>query len=517
LKAVYIDKHLYGLRCSTALKFFDIAAEVEVSTQEDAPLPVAIVGGGPVWLAAAANLALRREPFVVFEAGPSAGHSISQWRHVQLFSPWRYCIDAAARRLLDETGWAAPDADALPTGGELIDGYLSPLAAHPAIAPHVRYGARVSGISRQGFDKMRSAGREAAPFEVRLSGGTSVKARAVIDASGTWTSPNPLGANGLAVAGEEESAPHISYGIPDVRGDERARFAGKRVLVVGSGHSAINSVLDLIRLRESEPATSVLWAMRRPAGERLYGGETNDALPARGALGSRARAAIETGNVALLAPFRIVRLDSVDGSVRVAGELEGAEQTVLVDEIIVATGFRPDLDMLRELRLSLDPGLEATAALAPLIDPNVHSCGTVPPHGYRELAHAEAGFFVVGMKSYGRAPTFLMATGYEQVRSVVAHLAGDEAAATRVELVLPETGVCGLTSDDACCGTSDVTSQLGDDLIPLAQVASSACCGGPALSDSTACCALDETAKASGEAGCGCGAGAERAAVVAVS
>ena len=100
-----------------------------------------------------------------------------------------------------------------------------------------------------------------------------------------------------------------------------------------------------------------------------------------------------------------------------------------MDAIAAATGFRPDLDMLREVRLDLDPAVEAPARLAPLIDPNFHSCGTVPPHGEELLRHPDDGFYIVGMKSYGRAPTFLLATGYEQVRSIAAALAGDTAAA----------------------------------------------------------------------------------------
>ncbi|SCF83810.1 hypothetical protein GA0115254_118614 [Streptomyces sp. Ncost-T10-10d] len=107
--------------------------------------------------------------------------------------------------------------------------------------------------------------------------------------------------------------------------------------------------------------------------------------------------------------------------------------------------------------------------LAPLIDPNQHSCGTVYPHGAKELAHPEQDVYVVGMKSYGRAPTFLAMTGYEQVRSVAAALAGDNEAAERVELTLPETGVCGGAGlfdapnvarsegdGGGCCATSSV-------------------------------------------------------------
>jgi hypothetical protein len=97
--------------------------------------------------------------------------------------------------------------------------------------------------------------------------------------------------------------------------------------------------------------------------------------------------------------------------------------------------------MLRELRLTIDPWLESSGTVGPLIDPNLHSCGSVRPHGARELAHVENGFFIVGMKSYGRAGTFLLATGYEQVRSVVAALTDDIEASCRVELSLPETSI----------------------------------------------------------------------------
>jgi hypothetical protein len=60
-----------------------------------------------------------------------------------------------------------------------------------------------------------------------------------------------------------------------------------------------------------------------------------------------------------------------------------------VDEVVVLTGFRPDLSWLSELRLELDATLQAPRDLAPLIDPNVHSCGTVYPHGVKELGHPE--------------------------------------------------------------------------------------------------------------------------------
>ena len=444
--------------------------------------PVAVIGAGPVGLAAAAHLALRSEPFLVLEAGPSVGHAMAQWAHVRVFSPWRFNIDRAARQLLEAADWQAPDPEAMPTGGELLARYLKPLAAHPALARGIRLNTRVSAVTRQGMDKVKSTGREERPFALRLSDGETLLARAVIDASGTWFQPNPIGADGLPVPGEAEQAAHIAYGIPDVLGHERARYAGKRVLVIGSGHSAFNVLLDLAAL----PDTRVHWAMRRSEPGNVFGGGANDALPARGALGAEARRAVQSGRVELLAPFRV---QAIKPGLTVEAEHDGEDIALSVDEIVVATGFRPDLAMNREVRVTADPWLEAVPALAPLIDPNLHSCGTVRPHGAKELAQPEADYYVLGMKSYGRAPTFLMATGYEQARSVVAALVGDHAAAARVELELPQTGVC-----------------TGPAITLLAvESAAAGCCGGPAPAEADACCVADATAKAAGADGCGCG------------
>ncbi|MCI0570665.1 MAG: lysine N(6)-hydroxylase/L-ornithine N(5)-oxygenase family protein, partial [Myxococcaceae bacterium] len=302
-------------------------------------------------------------------------------------------------------------------------------------------------------------------------------ARAVIDASGTYQTPNPLGASGVPALGEEAHAGRIFYGIPDVLGAHRARYSGRRVLVVGSGHSAFNVLLDLAQLARKAPATRVAWAFRRPAGDRrLFGGAGKDALSARGDLGARTRALVQSGAVLLVPSFRLEALERTPEGVVAR---DGEHRLPAVDEVVATTGFRPDHAPLRELRLSLDASVEAPAALAPLIDPNLHSCGSVPPHGEAELRHPEQGFYVVGMKAYGRAPTFLLLTGYEQVRSVVAYLTGDLQAAREVQLVLPETGVCntdfrtvesatlaGVCSDGACATS----------VAPVEQVAAGGCC-----------------------------------------
>jgi NADPH-dependent 2,4-dienoyl-CoA reductase/sulfur reductase-like enzyme len=437
-------------------------------TQQGENLPVVVIGAGPVGLAAAAHLAERGVAFTVLESGTEAGAAVREWGHVRVFSPWRYNIDSAARRLLQGAGWSAPDEEELPTGHELVDGYLAPLAKHPAIAPHLRYGHQVTAIIRRGFDRVRTVGREAAPFVLRVETGEGearLLARAVIDASGTWRSPNVLGGDGLAASGEQRvrQSGVIASALPDVLGAERAAFAGRRVLVAGAGHSATNTLLFLAQLAEQEPGTEVAWAIRGQVGERVFGGGEDDELPARGALGSRLRELVDSGRVQLLTGFSIDAVHTEPDGVRVAA-IDG--RTVVVDRIVAATGFRPDHSIAAELRADWDPVLGSTRALAPLIDPHEHSCGTVPPHGQQELAHPEAGYYAVGMKSYGRAPTFLMATGYEQVRSITAYLDGDLEAAAELHLELPETGVCSANPDESagggsCCGPAPLTVSIG--------------------------------------------------------
>lgn len=436
----------------------------------DTALPVLVIGAGPVGLAAAAQLLARGLAPLVLEAGPEVGQAVRAWGHVRMFSPWAFNTDAAARALLEAEGWSPPDPVHHPTGAELVADYLAPLAATAALRPRIRTGAKVMGVARRDFGRLRDGARDAAPFILHVEtccGTEAIAARAVIDCTGTWHAPNPAGSHGLPAPGEAKHAARIAYAIPDVLGAARASYAGMTTLVVGAGHSAMNAVLDLVELAKAAPGTRILWAFRRPLGAVSFGGGGKDGLAQRGALGARAQALVESGAVTALAPFLIDRITEQDGALAVTGRQEAQSTTLRADRMIVATGFRPDLAFLREMRLALDPAVEATPALAPLIDPNLHSCGTVRPHGEAELRHPESGFYIAGMKSYGRAPTFLLATGHEQVRSIAAFLAGDVEAARRVELVLPETGVCATdsTAASACCGPA---------------AAPAPCCGVPA-------------------------------------
>lgn len=409
-------------------------------------LPVIIIGAGPVGLAAAAHVLERGLTPVVLEAGASVGAAIAQWGHTRLFSPWEYNIDDAARRLLDTTGWDAPDPDVLPTGHELLDDYLTPLAE--ALGDRIRTGARVVAVSRDGMDKTRSAHRADTPLLVRITtaGGAEedLTAQAVLDASGTWNQTNPLGRSGLPAPGETAATAHglITAPLPDVHGTDRHRFADRHVVVVGAGHSAANTLLDLADLAQHAPGTRISWAVRGADVSAVYGGEAQDELAARGALGTRLRHLVSTGAIEVHTEFVITGFAAGHNGLTVQATTPAGPTELNVDVLVPATGFRPDLDILSELRLELDPAVEAPRQLGPLIDPEFHSCGSVQPHGERMLAHPEPGFYIVGMKSYGRAPTFLMATGYEQVRSIAAALAGDQQAADDVHLVLPETGVC---------------------------------------------------------------------------
>ncbi len=315
--------------------------------------------------------------------------------------------------------------------------YLEPLATRTPLRDRIRTSSRVTSVGRLGFDKVKTKGREAAPFEVRYQNGKgpeSLRADAVIDATGTWLTASPAGADGRAAIGETKLQDRIAYGMPDVLGKDRARYAGKTVAVLGAGHSAIGTLIDLARLGDEAPATPAIWLLRGDDPQKAFGGGANDKLAARGALGAAFAALVASGKVT------------------------------------AETGFK-------------------VSHLAPLIDPNLHSCGTVRPHGARELAQPDPGFYFAGIKSYGRAPTFLMLTGYEQVRSIVAEIAGDHEAARKVELVLPETGVC---SGPAPRASGPAEAAAG-------------CCGGPQADPASGCCVADVEAKAAGKTSCGCG------------
>ncbi len=419
-------------------------------------LPIVIIGAGPIGLATAAHLVEQNQSFILLEAGNEIAHNIRTWGHVTLFSPWRYNINKAAKSLLEGSDWIVPSLETIPTGHELIDLYLKPLAELKQIKPSIRLNSKVVGISRQLNDKMKSKNRFNQSFNIYVEKEDDIdiiEAKAVIDATGTWGNPNPVNSTGVWLKNEKALADHIKYGIPDINTNPK-RYANKKVAVIGGGHSAINTLLALAELQSENPSTKLVWIMRKGTVEEAYGGEEKDALAARGALGVRIHELVDTGKVEVITPFYISQVKKEE-NIHIVGTING-EQKVLsgFEELVVNAGNRPDLSINSELRLSIDSATESVQALAPLIDPNEHSCGTVREHGEEILRQPEMDFYIVGAKSYGRAPTFLMATGYEQVRSITAYLSGDEEASKRVELELPETGVCSINlvnQSNTCC------------------------------------------------------------------
>lgn len=406
-----------------------------------------IIGAGPQGLATAAHALERGLEPLVLESGDRPAAAIAEWAHVRLFSDWSELIDASAARLLAPTGWQRP-GPGIPTGGEWIERYLAPLAA--ALGDRVLLNRRVVSVARAGDG-----------FVVTTADGSTFSANAVIDASGTWRQPRPAGADGRLADGEEaaRATGRVTSRIPGPA--ELAALAGAHVVVIGAGHSAATAIGDLAAIARDHPSTRVTWVMRRSDPTVVWGGGSSDALPARAALGERARSAVDGERVRLVTGFRTGAIDDgPDGAV-----VRAVDGTALdpAERVIVLTGFGPDLSFLEGLDLDLDPVLLAPVRLAPEIDPTIHSCGTVAASGIAELAQPEDRFVILGAKSYGTAPTFLALTGYEQARSVVAHLAGDSEAAARNDLVLPETGVCGGTgeSDAACCAPGPQLLTLG--------------------------------------------------------
>ena len=408
--------------------------------------PVAVIGSGPIGLAAAAHLEKNNIPYFILERGKIASN-VQSWEHVQLFSPWEFNVDAAAKSLLEETGWVMPDKKIIPTGKALREEYLLPLSE--LMKDKIHTNEEVVAITKQDTDKMKSKNREEKPFLIFTTGplGTkSYKALAVIDATGTWGNPNPAISHGVWLPAELGIASKTQYIIPNVA-ENKKRYANKRIAVIGAGHSAINSLLQLLAIKEADPETEITWVLRKHRVEDALGGGTSDELAARGELGIQMKQIIDNQVIKVETPFYIQSILDKEEEIFLK---DNKKKIGPFDEIIVNTGNRPDFSFHKELRYQVDAITEAVSAIASLIDPNLHSCGTVPAHGEKELRQHEQGFYIVGSKSYGRAPTFLMATGYEQVRSIVAYIAGDIEAALNVKLTLPETGVCH-TGIDGCC------------------------------------------------------------------
>ena len=406
-----------------------------------APNSLAIIGAGPVGLEAAVAALDRGFDVHVFERGDVGAHPIG-WGHVRMFTPWRMNLGPHASARLSAAGWAAPDPEAYPTGLELAERYLQPLARLPELKDRVHTHAQVVHASRSGTlkgDLIGKPERGEHPFRllVRDAGGREnfLHAFALIDASGVYGQPNWAGDGGIPARGELYLAPQLAYHLPDVLGLARARYAGRRTLVIGGGASAATTVAALATLAEQAPQTAVVWATREAAGT-LFPEDAGDPLAERRALHATARALLRGSHAGVthVGGVRVEGFEFNSATHRYRVTLMAGEQGRVeeVDEVVVHTGFGPDDSLYRELQVHECYATRAPMKLAAaLLGAGAGDCLTTPAFGADVLASPEPAFYILGHKSYGRSPHFLLQTGYAQADDVTAALAREPQAAAR--------------------------------------------------------------------------------------
>jgi len=382
---------------------------------------LAILGAGPIGLEAALAAAERGLDFTLYEAAPAVGGHVRRWGHVRLFTPWPLNISPRARAAL---GAAAPDSAELPTGRDLVDRVLEPLAAAPAVAGRLRLDTRVRRVAREGLlkhEEIGSAERARRPFRLLVSGpdGHEVVERAdvVIDATGTYGHPNRLGDGGIEAPGEATFQHRIEHFLPDFEA-RPAAWAGRTILLTGAGHSAQTAARELAALAREAEGTRVVWAIR--ARDPNWGTVPADPLPERAALALQADA-LRRGE----SPAVQVRTGRVTDTLagrgnRIAVTLRnGGAEEIEVDHILALNGGAPDAALYRQLQVH-----ECYASLAPMnLAASLQASGggdclAQTGHGPETLRNPEPGFFILGAKSYGRDSRFLLRIGWQQVDDV---------------------------------------------------------------------------------------------------
>jgi hypothetical protein len=386
---------------------------------------IAILGAGPTGLEAALTAAEAGNPFTVYEAAPTVAGNVRAWGHVRLFTPWEMNVSPRMRRHLEAAGHEVPGGPECPTGRDLAERLLSPLAGLPEIAPHLRLGTRVLGIGRRGLlkhEEIATAERGRHPFRLLLADGAgrewTEEAEVVIDATGTWANPNTLGDGGIPAPGERALGSEIRRDIPDLAA-ERSDWAGRTILLAGAGHSAQTAARALAELAKGAPGTRVIWALRNPAPG--WGTHEGDPLPARAELTASAADLASGGSPAVAARRGVVveEIAKPNGRFEVTLRNGAGRERVAVDRILSLTGAVGDHSLYRQLQVH-----ECYATCGPiklagaLLGAGAADCLAQTTHGADTLTNPEPGFFILGAKSYGRNNTFLMRIGWEQVGEV---------------------------------------------------------------------------------------------------
>lgn len=389
------------------------------------PAPVAILGAGPIGLHAALACADAGWPFTVYEAANTIGAHVRDWGHVRLFTPWNLNVSGRMRARVPE----APRGSACPTGAELAAELLDPIADHPDVAAHLRTRTRVAAIARSGLLKHEQIGtgiRDQAPFTLLLDtpdGEQTATAGLILDCTGTYGTPNSLGDGGNPALGERALGDGITRTIPTVA--DPTRWAGT-VLLVGAGKSAQTAARDLAEL----PGTHVEWIIRHRQPD--WGTTPGDPLPGRAQLtdSSRDLAGGASPRVQIRTGAHVQALHQHGGRIHAQLATTHGPQEIICDHIVSLTGYTGDPTLHRQLHIH-----ECYATAAPmnlsatLLGAAGSDCLTQPDAGIDTLRSPEPHYFVLGAKSYGRLPTFLLRTGYDQVDEVTAAYSMPTAAA----------------------------------------------------------------------------------------
>ena len=387
---------------------------------------IAIIGAGPVGLEAALAAAERGLDFTVYEAAPAPGGYVRRWGHVRAFTPWDMNVSARARAALGE---GAPAGPQLPTGDELAEGLIEPLAGSPALTGRVELGTRVRAVAREGLlkhEQIGSAQRAGRPFRLLLAGPDGAerieRTDAVIDCSGTYGNPNRLGDGGICAPGETRFDDRIERFVPQLE-QEAERWAGCTILLTGSGHCAQTAARALAGFARDAPDTRVIWAVRRH--EPDWGAVDHDPLPERASL-HRAAQELEHGQSPWVEVHRGRVTEALEPSGdRIAVSLRnGGLERVEVDRILALNGGVGDHSLYRQLQVhecyaTCGPVRLAAALLA---EGGGADCLAQAGHGPETLVNPEPGFFILGAKSYGRNSRFLMSIGWQQVDDVFTSL-----------------------------------------------------------------------------------------------
>jgi hypothetical protein len=381
---------------------------------------IAILGAGPIGLEAALAAAAHGHEFEVFEAAPAVGGHVRRWSHVRTFTPWSMNVSPRIRAALP----AAPDGAAPPTGGELADEMLEPIAALPALHGRIRLNTRVLAVGREGRLKHEAVGdprRAATPLRLLVAGPDGdeaiVNADVVIDATGTYGNPNRLGDGGIGAVNERAFEDRIDRHLPAFEA-QAERWAGRTILLTGAGHSAQTAAIRLAEFARHAPATRVVWAVRNPAPQ--WGAVEADPLPERASLGAAA-ARLASGAspaITLRAGHVTEALHGRGGRIAVTLRSGRAEE-LEVDRILALNGGVGDHELYRQLQVHECYATSAPMNLAAaLIAGAGADCLAAASHGPETLRNPEPGFFILGAKSFGRHGQFLLRVGWQQVDDV---------------------------------------------------------------------------------------------------